>query len=76
MSRYQLDTGIAQDFIDDRHGVRERVDISRKNGNRIGICTPVLGELWSGIQVGETFLTRSLYPGGHTSALDSKFLGS
>jgi tRNA(fMet)-specific endonuclease VapC len=50
MSRYLLDTGIAQDFINDRNGVRERVDATRKKGNRIGICTPVLGELWSGVE--------------------------
>jgi len=50
MRRYLLDTGPAQDFIADRHGVRERVDSARKQGHRIGICTPVLGELWSGVE--------------------------
>jgi tRNA(fMet)-specific endonuclease VapC len=50
MSRYLLDTGIAQDFINQRNGVRERADAARKEGNRIGICTPVLGELWSGVE--------------------------
>jgi tRNA(fMet)-specific endonuclease VapC len=50
MSRYLLDTGIAQDFINHRNGVRERADAARKGGNRIGICTPVLGELWSGVE--------------------------
>jgi tRNA(fMet)-specific endonuclease VapC len=59
MSRYLLDTSIAQDFIDDRHGVRKRVDVSRKNGNRIGICTPVLGELWSGVE-GSVSRTRNV----------------
>jgi tRNA(fMet)-specific endonuclease VapC len=49
MSRYLLDTGIAQDFINHRNGVCERVDASRHRGNRIGICTPVLGELWSDV---------------------------
>jgi tRNA(fMet)-specific endonuclease VapC len=48
--RYLLDTGIAQDFQDDRHGVRARVDTQRHLGHRIGICHPVLGELWSGIE--------------------------
>lgn len=33
-----------------RHGVLERVDQERHRGNRIGICTPVLGELWSGVE--------------------------
>jgi tRNA(fMet)-specific endonuclease VapC len=45
-----LDTGIAQDFINHRNGVRERADLARHEGNRIGICTPVLGELWSGVE--------------------------
>jgi hypothetical protein len=56
MSRYLLDTGIAQDFINDKNGVRERVDVSRKKGIRIGICTPVLGELWSGRRYDSTLL--------------------
>jgi tRNA(fMet)-specific endonuclease VapC len=50
MSRYLPDTGIAQDLINNRNGVRERVDAARHEGNRIGICTPVLGELWSGVE--------------------------
>ena len=50
MRRYLLDTGIAQDFINDRRGVRPRVNAERLAGNRIGICTPVLGELWSGVE--------------------------
>jgi tRNA(fMet)-specific endonuclease VapC len=48
MSRYLLDTGIAQDFINDRNGVRERVDA--EEGEPDGICTPVLGEPWSGVE--------------------------
>jgi tRNA(fMet)-specific endonuclease VapC len=50
MSRYLLDTGIASDFINRRNGVQERADAVPHKGNRIGICTPVLGELWSGIE--------------------------
>ena len=50
MRRYLLDTGIAQDFINHRHGVRDRVDEERHLGHRIGICVPVLGELWAGIE--------------------------
>jgi tRNA(fMet)-specific endonuclease VapC len=30
--------------------VQERVDEERHRGNRVGICAPVLGELWSGIE--------------------------
>jgi predicted nucleic acid-binding protein len=50
MSRYLLDTGIVQDFINRRNGVQQRVDAARHTGNRIGICTPVLGELWAGVE--------------------------
>ena len=32
----------------------ERVDGARKQGDRIGICTPVLGELWSGVEGSES----------------------
>jgi tRNA(fMet)-specific endonuclease VapC len=58
MSRYLLDTGIAHDFINDRAGIRERADVLRKPGNRIGTCTPVLGELWSGVE-GSTSRVRN-----------------
>jgi tRNA(fMet)-specific endonuclease VapC len=50
MKRFLLDSGIAQDFMNRRNGVLERMDAERRRGNRIGICTPVLGELWSGIE--------------------------
>src|SRR5688500_13533262 len=50
MKRFLLDTGIAQDFINDRRGIRARVHAARIQGCRIGICTPVLGELWSGVE--------------------------
>ena len=50
MTRYLLDTGIAQDFVNARNRVTEAVDRQRNLGNRIGICTPVLGELWSGVE--------------------------
>ncbi len=48
--RYLLDTGIAQEFIGRNTKVVQRVDVARRVGNRIGICTPVLGELWSGVE--------------------------
>jgi len=48
--RYLLDTGIAQDFQEDRHGVRDRAIAERRLGHRVGICVPVLGELWSGVE--------------------------
>jgi tRNA(fMet)-specific endonuclease VapC len=48
--RYLLDTGIAQDFQEDRGAVRRHATAQRKLGHRIGICVPVLGELWSGVE--------------------------
>jgi len=48
--RYLLDTGIAQDYQDRRGDVRSRVLALRRIGRRVGICTPVLGELWSGVE--------------------------
>ncbi len=51
--RYLLDTGTAQDFQDDRRGVRARAKAERMLGHRVGICIPVLGELWSGVEGSE-----------------------
>jgi hypothetical protein len=48
--RYLLDTGSAQDFNQNLNGIRERADVERRQGNRIGICAPVLGELWAGVE--------------------------
>ena len=48
--RYMLDTGIAQDFQDDRHDVRARADRERRMEHRIGICVPVLGEPCAGVE--------------------------
>jgi tRNA(fMet)-specific endonuclease VapC len=50
MKRYLLDTGIAQDLVNRRNGIPERADTARRDGFHIGICTPVLGELWSGVE--------------------------
>ena len=43
--RYLLDSGPARDFLFQRHGVEERATAVRKSGAKIGICTPVLGEI-------------------------------
>src|SRR5665213_3466192 len=48
--RYLLDTGIAQDYQAGRGGIREQAIAHRKGGHRIGVCVPVLGELWSGVE--------------------------
>ena len=46
-----LDTGFAQDYQDRRGDVRSKVLGLRRSGHRVGICTPVLGELWSGVEL-------------------------
>jgi tRNA(fMet)-specific endonuclease VapC len=50
MTRFLLDTGIASDFINRRHGVFERARAEAARGNRIGIGVPVLAELVAGIE--------------------------
>lgn len=47
---YLLDTGIAQDYQCDRGDIHARVISHRRQGHRVGICTPVLGELWAGVE--------------------------
>src|SRR4051794_7583139 len=54
MRRYLLDTGIAGDFVHHRRGVYERARQEVQRGNRIGICPPVLGELWDGVEYSAT----------------------
>ena len=54
MKRYLLDTGIASDFIHRRRGVPERVRDINARGGRVGVCTPVVGELHSGVELSET----------------------
>jgi len=49
MRRYLLDTGIAGHLIAKRKGVDERVRQAALKGDRVGICMPVLGELWAGM---------------------------
>jgi predicted nucleic acid-binding protein len=58
--RCLLDTGMAQEFISRNAKVVERADVARRAGNRIGICTPVLGELWSGVE-GSTARERNVH---------------
>jgi len=45
-----LDTGIASDYINRRHGVYEQARTEVVRGNVIGIGTPVLAELAGGIE--------------------------
>jgi tRNA(fMet)-specific endonuclease VapC len=50
MSRFLLDTNMASDYINRRHGVFERARVETANGNPIGIGVPVLAELVAGIE--------------------------
>jgi tRNA(fMet)-specific endonuclease VapC len=54
MRKYSLDTGIASDYIHRRSGVYEFARAIVKRGAAIGICVPVLGELWSGVELSAT----------------------
>ena len=49
MRRYLLDTGPAGDFVNRRLAVYGRAKRAAADGNRVGICVPVLGELWAGV---------------------------
>ena len=49
MTRYLLDSGIASDFVNARGRVRARVMEAARAGHRIGLGTPVLGELIGGV---------------------------
>jgi tRNA(fMet)-specific endonuclease VapC len=50
VTRFLLDTGIASDYLNKRHGVFERARAERAKGNPVGIAVPVLAELVYGIE--------------------------
>lgn len=50
MKRYILDSGIVTDLINHRNGVEKKAATAFKRGARIGIGTPVLGELLAGLR--------------------------
>ena len=54
MTRYLLDTGIAGDYVHRRHGVYERAREAVARGGRVGLCVPVLAELWYGVEYSDT----------------------
>jgi len=54
MRRYLLDTGSAGDYLFRRHDTPARVRQAQARGDRVGICLPVLGELWAGIELSES----------------------
>lgn len=53
MRKYLLDSGIASDLINRRHGVPDQFKAAVTRGHRIGIGTPVLAELIYGIELGQ-----------------------
>lgn len=52
--RYLLDSGPAADCIFRRRGVFERVREARQRGAKVGIGTPVLGEVVGGVEASGT----------------------
>jgi tRNA(fMet)-specific endonuclease VapC len=54
MNRFLLDTGIASDYVNRRAGVFERASESVRSGARLGISSPVLGELWAGVRYSDS----------------------
>ena len=50
MRRFLLDTGPAQKFVSKDPAVTRIAKERRIRGDVIGICVPVLGELWSGVE--------------------------
>ena len=52
--RYLLDTGIAGHYINRRAGVFTQAREKVSQGHVLGICTPVLGELWHGVYNSDT----------------------
>jgi tRNA(fMet)-specific endonuclease VapC len=50
MTRFLMDTGIASDYLNRRHGVYDRARTEVSRGNPMGIGVPVLAELVSGIE--------------------------
>jgi tRNA(fMet)-specific endonuclease VapC len=54
MKRFLLDTSCAGDYVNRRFGVDVRVRDVAAKGARVGICVPVLGELFAGIELSAT----------------------
>jgi tRNA(fMet)-specific endonuclease VapC len=50
MTRYLLDSGILGDYASRKFGISERVRAEKLRGNVVGTCTPVLGEVLSGLE--------------------------
>lgn len=54
MTRFLLDSGVVNDYIAQRNGVRERARAELLRGNRIGTAIPILAELAAGIELSKS----------------------
>ena len=54
MRRYLLDSGIAQEYTQRHNPVFDRAEARVGRGDKIGVCTPIYGELLGGIELSET----------------------
>ncbi len=50
MRRYLFDTGSAMDYINRRGATFTAGQARKRAGEQIGICMPVVGELWAGVE--------------------------
>lgn len=51
MRRYLLDSGAASDLINRRGDTHFRAREAASRGDRVGVCTPVVGELFAGVEL-------------------------
>lgn len=51
MRKYLLDSGPAQDFLHGVSPVKEQAAIRSQAGARVGLCIPVLAEMFGGIEL-------------------------
>jgi tRNA(fMet)-specific endonuclease VapC len=54
MRRYLFDTGSASDWINRNGATRDRANQAARDGHVLGICTPVLAELWAGVEYSQS----------------------
>jgi len=51
LRKYLLDSGVASDYVNRRLGAEIRVRQLTARGDRVGVCMPVLAELFAGIEL-------------------------
>jgi tRNA(fMet)-specific endonuclease VapC len=52
--RFLLDTGALTDYINKRSPTVERAREALRRGDRLGVCPPVLGELYYGLEMSDS----------------------